>query len=133
MRIKRIGCLLLSFILLVVMIQVPGSPAFAKDKDTSSPVVMTDTIKVDKTTAEREETVTISLKLQDESEIALILLKHIGSKSRFLKMKFDNIPNIDDSSIAFKTDGKIDAHTNSVCYNDLQYEKAFFQRKRIAL
>lgn len=48
-------------------------------------------------------------------------------------MKFDNIPNIDDSSIAFKTDGKIDAHTNSVCYNDLQYEKAFFQRKRIAL
>ena len=70
---------------------------------------------------------------QDESAVALKVLKHIDSKSTFLKMKFENVPNIGDSLIAFKTDGKIDAHTNSVCYNDLQYEKEYFKGKRIAL
>ncbi len=68
--IKKYFCLILCFLMLFVFLQVPASPAYAADKDTSAPVVDADTVKVDKTTADKAEKVTISMKITDESDIA---------------------------------------------------------------
>lgn len=67
---RKIFCLILSFLMLIVFIQVPAGPAYADNKDKSAPEVVASTIKVDKATVGRGGTVTISMKINDESEIA---------------------------------------------------------------
>lgn len=59
----------------------------------------------------------------DESVIAREVLKHIDSKSEYIKLCFKNIPHVEDTKLAFETDGKVEAYTNAVCYNDIKYAK----------
>ena len=69
---------------------------------------------------------------QDESNVAKKILKHVNSKSSYVKLSFENIPKLDDSLLAFETDGKISPYTNSICYNDLKYGKHnLFNNKKI--
>lgn len=60
---------------------------------------------------------------QDESAIARKVLKHIHSKSNYIKLSFKNTPHLEDSQLTLETDGKIECYTNSVCYNDLKFAK----------
>jgi hypothetical protein len=69
---------------------------------------------------------------QDESIVASKVLKAVGSKSEYIKLSYENIPNLYDVELSFKTEGKISAYTNSVCYNDLKYSyDHFFKGRRI--
>ena len=69
---------------------------------------------------------------QDESEVAKKVLCHVASKSTYVKLSYENNPHIDDSSLTFETDGKIESYTNSVCYNDLVYGKEnYLKNKRV--
>ncbi len=74
MKKRTLGCLIISFLVMVALLQVPAGPAYAKEKDTNPPAVKTDTIKVDKNTVDLNDTVTISMKIDDESEIASAVL-----------------------------------------------------------
>lgn len=68
---------------------------------------------------------------QDESIVAKKVLDAIDSESKYVKLSFENVPNIKDSGLTFETDGKIESYTNSVCYNDLKNgrDKIFLDKK----
>ncbi len=58
---------------------------------------------------------------QDESIVATKVLEALGSKSEYIKLSYENVPNYYDSELSYKTEGKIATYINSICYNDLKY------------
>lgn len=58
---------------------------------------------------------------RDESVVAAAVLKAIGSKSEYIKLSYENTPNLYNRELSFETEGKISTYTNSICYNDLMY------------
>lgn len=69
--------------------------------------------------------------IQDESPIAKSVLKAVDSKSKYIKLKFDNTPNLHDTRLTYNTDGRINVYTNSVCYNDMYGVHEYFGDKKI--
>jgi asparagine synthase (glutamine-hydrolysing) len=61
--------------------------------------------------------------VQDESVIAKQLLERTDSKSRFVKLSFNNKVNLLDSSLLFRTGNGVNIYTTSVCYNDALFMK----------
>lgn len=70
---------------------------------------------------------------QDESVVARQCLKAIDSRSTFIKQSFNNNPDLYDSEIVLKTDGKVNVFTTSICFNDLYYSiKNSLKDKKVA-
>lgn len=63
---------------------------------------------------------------RDESSVVKKVLGHIESHSDYVKMSFNNVPNMDAPLLTYKTDGRVECYTNSVCYNDMQYVRHYF-------
>lgn len=69
---------------------------------------------------------------KDESKEALKVINAIGSKSKYIKLSFTNTPNLYDSELSFKTEGKVATYTNSLCYNDILFSyENYYKGKHI--
>lgn len=63
---------------------------------------------------------------QDESPVACKLIQSQKPESRFHKLNIENVANIEDDELLFKTSGLINCYTNSICYNDLKAMYSIF-------
>lgn len=69
--------------------------------------------------------------LQDESTVAKSVLAAIDSKSKYIKLSFQNQPDLFNRRLTLNTDGRINAYTNSICYHDMLSVRSHFGNERI--
>jgi hypothetical protein len=71
--------------------------------------------------------------VQDESVIAKQILERTDSRSRYVKLSFENKVNFQDSPLLFRTGNGVNIYTASVCYNDALFMKREIQNNKDAL